>query len=97
MSRDQTIRQQITAEIEKAPMTARDLSKAIRIPEKEAIAHMEHVAKSLHPPKRLIIVPPVCNKCGFVFKDRKRFSSPSRCPECRHEGIQPPAFRIETG
>lgn len=93
-TREMTVRQLIMAEIEKGPMTARDLSKAIRISEKEAIAHMDHVAKSLHRPKRLIIEPPVCNKCGFVFKDRRRFSSPSRCPECRHEGIQPPAFRI---
>ncbi|MBI3995756.1 MAG: transcriptional regulator, partial [Nitrospirae bacterium] len=77
-TREMTIRQLITAELEKGPMTARDLSKTIRISEKEAIAHMEHVAKSLHPPKRLIIEPSVCNKCGFVFSDRRRFSSPSR-------------------
>lgn len=93
-SREITIRQRIMAELEKGSMTARDLSKTIRISEKEAIAHMDHVAKSLQRPKRLIIEPSVCNKCGFVFKDRRRFSSPSRCPECRHEGIQPPAFRI---
>jgi len=89
-----TIRQRITAELEKSSMTARDLSKTIRISEKEVIAHMGHVSKSLHPPKRLIIEPSVCNRCGFVFADRRRFSSPSRCPQCRHEGISPPAFRI---
>jgi len=93
-TRERTIRQLIMAELEKGPMTARDLSKAIRISEKEVIAHMEHVAKSLHPPKRLFLEPPVCNRCGFVFSDRRRFSSPSRCPQCRHEGISPPAFRI---
>jgi predicted Zn-ribbon and HTH transcriptional regulator len=90
-----TIRQRIIAGLEKGPMTAHDLSKVIRISEKEAIAHMEHVAKSIRPPKKLIIDPPVCNKCGFVFSHRQRFSSPSRCPECRHEGITPPVFRIE--
>jgi transcriptional regulator len=93
--REMTIRQLIMAELEKGSMTAKDLSKAIRISEKEVIAHMDHVAKSLKPPKRLIIEPPVCNKCSFVFKDRKRFSSPSRCPQCRHEGITQPAFRID--
>jgi transcriptional regulator len=89
-----TLRQRIMAELEKGSLTVRDLSKAIRISEKEVIAHMEHVAKSLKPPRRLIIEPSVCNKCGFVFYDRRRFSSPSRCPGCRHEGISPPAFRI---
>jgi predicted Zn-ribbon and HTH transcriptional regulator len=96
-SREMTIRQSIMAELENGPMTARDLSKAIRISEKEVIAHMEHVAKSAQPPKRLVIEPSACNKCGFVFSDRRRFSSPSRCPQCRHEGISPPVFRIESG
>ena len=96
-TRELTIRQSIAAELEKGPMTAKDISKAIRISEKEAVAHMEHVARSLHPPNRLIIEPPVCNKCGFVFAERRRFTSPGRCPRCRHEGIQPPSFRIETG
>ena len=89
-----TVRQRIMAELEKGSMTARDLSKAIRISEKEVIAHMEHVAKSLHPPKRLIIEPSICNQCGFVFSSRRRFTSPSRCPQCRHEGIRPPVFSI---
>jgi len=92
--REMTLRQLITAELEKGPMTARDLSKAIRISEKEAVAHMEHVARSLHPPKRLVIEAAVCNKCGFIFSERRRFTNPSRCPRCRHEGIAPPAFRI---
>jgi predicted Zn-ribbon and HTH transcriptional regulator len=82
-------------ELEKGPMTIRDLSKAVRILEKEVIAHMEHVEKSLRPPARLIVAPPVCNRCGFIFKGRHRFSIPSRCPECRHEGIHPPSFQIQ--
>lgn len=94
---DLTIRQQIMTELEKGPMTARDLSKAIRISEKEVADHLEHVAKSLQRPKRLVIDPPVCNKCGFVFSTRQRFSIPSRCPQCRHEGITPPAFKIVGG
>jgi hypothetical protein len=96
-SSEMTPRQRIMAELEIGPMTARNLSKAIRISEKEVIAHMEHVAKSVQPPKRLVIEPPVCNKCGFVFSHRQRFSSPSRCPECRHEGITQPVFRIAGG
>jgi transcriptional regulator len=95
--REMTLRQLITAELEKGAMTARDLSKSIRISEKEAISHLEHVAKSLHPPKRLMIDPPVCHKCGFVFSERRRYTPPGRCPRCRHEGIQPPVFRIASG
>jgi predicted Zn-ribbon and HTH transcriptional regulator len=92
---DTTSRRRIMAELEKGPLTIRDLSKTIRISEKEAIAHMEHVEKSLRPPMKLLLFPPVCHKCGFIFKGRHRFSTPGRCPECRHEGIQPPSFQIQ--
>lgn len=93
----ETLRRQIMAELENRMMTARDLSKALRATEKEIIGHLAHVAKSIRPPKRLIIEPSFCNKCQFTFSDRRKFSSPSRCPRCRHEGISPPAFRIENG
>lgn len=72
-----TPRQRIIAELGKYPMTVRDLSKSFRVSEKEVISHMGHVAKSIHPPKRLVIEPSSCNKCGFVFSDRRRFSSPA--------------------
>ncbi len=89
-----TIRQRMIWFLEQETMTARELSKALRISEKEVIAHLDHAAKSVQPPKRLIIEPPTCQKCGFVFRNRRRFSSPSRCPECRHEGITRPGFSI---
>jgi predicted Zn-ribbon and HTH transcriptional regulator len=91
----ETLRRQIMAELESQTMTARDLSKVLRASEKEILGHLEHVAKSVRPPKRLIVEPPFCNKCQFIFSDRRKFSSPSRCPQCRHEGISPPAFKIE--
>lgn len=90
-----TIRQKMIRLLEQGTMTARELSKALRISEKEVIAHLGHAARSVQPPKRLIIEPPVCQKCGFVFRNRRRFSSPSRCPECRHEGITRPEFSIQ--
>lgn len=91
-----TLRQRIMDELQKGTLTAQELSKTIRISEKEVIDHLAHVRKSLRPPKRFIIDPPLCHKCGFIFMDRHRFSIPSRCPDCRHEGIHPPAFKIET-
>ncbi|WDT78986.1 MAG: hypothetical protein MPW14_17755 [Candidatus Manganitrophus sp.] len=91
----ETLRKKIMVELESRMMTARDLSKRLRATEKEILGHLEHVAKSVRPPKRLIIAPSFCNQCQFTFSDRRKFSSPSRCPQCRHEGISPPAFRIE--
>jgi predicted Zn-ribbon and HTH transcriptional regulator len=89
-----TLRKRITSALQEGSMTMRELSKQLRASEKEILAHMDHVAKSLQPPQRLMIEPAACHKCGFIFSDRRRFSIPSRCPRCRHEGIQPPEFRI---
>ncbi|HUJ79213.1 MAG TPA: transcriptional regulator [Nitrospiria bacterium] len=92
-----TPRQRIIDELERGAMTARDLSQALGLPEKEVAGHLEHVAKSLKPPRRLVMTPASCHHCGFAFPGRHRLSTPGRCPRCRHEGISPPLFRIEGG
>lgn|SRR5579884_269455 len=92
----ETIRRRVMAELKDQTLTARDLSKILKVTEKEILGHLEHVARSIKPPQRFIIEPSFCNRCQFTFAERRKFSSPSRCPHCRHEGISPPAFRIET-
>ena len=89
-----TVRQQIVVELEQGPITVRDLSQTTHQSEREILVHLEHVARSVQRPKQFVIEPPVCHQCGFVFSGRHRFSSPSRCPRCRHEGIIPPLFHI---
>jgi predicted Zn-ribbon and HTH transcriptional regulator len=90
-----TPQQRIIAELERGSMTVRDLSQVLRLSEKEIAGHLEHAARSLKAPHRLAITPAACHKCGFIFAGRHRVSTPGRCPRCRHEGISPPAFRIE--
>jgi predicted Zn-ribbon and HTH transcriptional regulator len=42
----------------------------------------------------LLVAPPECRDCGFTdFHDL--VNRPSRCPECKSEGVEEPAFRIE--
>jgi predicted Zn-ribbon and HTH transcriptional regulator len=90
-----TPRQRIITELERDAMTARDLSQALGLSEKEVAGHLEHVQRSLKAPQRLIVTPAACHQCGFAFAGRRRLSTPGRCPRCRHEGISPPLFRIE--
>lgn len=94
---DRTIRQEIMALIVDSPMTAKDLSKVLKIAEKEVHPHLEHIAKSIgnDKEKKFVIEPSKCFQCGFIFKERRRFTSPSRCPRCRHEGISQPLFSIQ--
>ncbi len=39
----------------------------------------------------LVMIPPQCRKCGFVFEKPKV----SRCPKCRSEWIEPARFLIK--
>lgn len=91
----ETIRQQMTALLSKNEMGARELSQAIGIREKEVYEHLSHVARSAATQrKKLIIQPFRCLACGYVFKDRKRYTRPGRCPCCKNSHVQEPMYRI---
>ena len=90
-----TIRQQMIELLDKKEMSAREISKTIGIREKEVYEHFSHIARSVTGQrKKLIIIPSECLECGFVFEKRKRFTRPSRCPHCKSEHLQNPAYRI---
>ena len=90
-----TIRQKIISLMSEAEMTAREISGEVGISEKEVIEHLSHIARSVASQnKRVVITPAGCLGCGFVFQDRKRFTRPGRCPQCKKSHIQSPRFRI---
>ena len=93
--RKETLRQAIVKHLEEGPCTTKDLSQLVGIREKEVVPHLEHIQKSLRASKRkLSVQPAVCLSCNFVFKDRKRLSKPSACPQCRKTQIDPPVFSL---
>ncbi|MCX8043740.1 MAG: transcriptional regulator [Desulfobacterota bacterium] len=85
-----TIRKHIIELLAEGRWTARDLSQAVHVSEKEVIAHLEHVSKSMK--HAFGIEPPRCLACGFSFKNRLHIRSPGRCPRCKSEHIQDPRF-----
>ena len=90
-----TIRQQIIELLTHEKMDARDLSREVGIKEKEVYEHLPHIARSLaRRGRKLTIQPSECLKCGYVFKDRKRFTRPGRCPRCRETHLTSPVYRI---
>jgi predicted Zn-ribbon and HTH transcriptional regulator len=96
VSRNDTIRKYITTLLEEATFSAKDLSQFTRIPEKDVCDHLEHVRKTLNKNNRhLEIIPAQCEKCGFIYKKRDRFSKPGKCPLCHSSLIYPPRFHIE--
>ncbi len=81
-----------------ATTTARELSVAAGISEKDVAAHLEHLARSLpHEGLRLAVRPATCLACEYAFTDRAKHTAPSACPACRSERIAPPSFHVEAG
>ncbi|HXY62086.1 MAG TPA: transcriptional regulator [Nitrospirota bacterium] len=90
-----TVRQAILAELRKGMFSARDLSAAVGIPEREVYHHLEHIHRSIaSSARRLVIMPAECKKCGFVFAKREKLNRPGKCPVCKGESIRGPRFGI---
>ncbi len=78
------------------PKTARELSGELRLSEREVLRHLEHLERSLKEEgAKLIVDPPACLACGFVFRKRERLNRPSRCPVCRGERLSPARFSVQ--
>lgn len=96
--RPATVRQQIVALLQQRSLSAKELSMALGLPEKQVFNHLQHIHSSFQKQRRqLAIEPAVCKKCGFVFKKRQRFTKPSRCPLCRGQAIEEPRFSLLLG
>lgn len=94
--RRETVRRRILALISERPLSARQISAAAGIPEKEVHAHLQHAARSAgRAGGRLSVTPAQCRRCGFAFRKRDRLTRPGRCPVCRGESISDPLFQVE--
>ncbi len=90
-----TIRRQIIQLLSAAPLGVRELSQELHQSEKEIYVHLEHIGRSLKAEgKRLIIEPPACLSCGFVFEGRTRPQPPGHCPRCKKTHIRRPRYGI---
>lgn len=93
--KEKTTRQDMIDILSKEEMSAREISQALGIREKEVYDHLSHIARSLIARgKKLNIQPYSCLGCGFVFQDRNRFNRPSRCPRCKGSRLQEAMYRI---
>ena len=93
---NKTIRQQMMALLCEADMSARDISKAVGLREKEVAVHLAHIARTITVKGKTLVVRTFqCLSCGYVFKDRKRYTRPGRCPECKGSHLESPTFRIQ--
>lgn len=96
MSRRERIIELLTATEE--PMDVGEIARELGLDPREAASiyeDLEHIARSLKNSGFVLLVqPPTCKSCGYVFRDLKRLKKPSKCPRCRSERIYPPRFII---
>ncbi|MEZ4599478.1 MAG: transcriptional regulator [Syntrophotaleaceae bacterium] len=94
--RKETVRQAIAALLRQGPVSAREISAAVGISEKQVGDHLEHVRRSAgHEGEVLVQEAARCLDCGFVFSKRDRLRTPGKCPVCRSEGVSEPRFALE--
>jgi predicted Zn-ribbon and HTH transcriptional regulator len=94
-TRGHTVRQDLAAALRAGPATARDLSKAVGVSEREVLEHLPHVARSLRARgETLRIEPAQCLECGFEFSRREKPARPSHCARCRGKRLTLPRFAI---
>ncbi|HEY6972755.1 MAG TPA: hypothetical protein VI359_00485 [Nitrospiraceae bacterium] len=94
---DRTPRQRIIELITGTRLSSYQLAQMVGIPERQVEDHLEHVVKTVarDRSRRFILEPSTCQDCGFVFRDRRRLTRPSRCPMCHSEGITAPRYGID--
>jgi len=83
------------------PLDVRDIAAYLGLDPREADViydHLKHVAKTIRRSSggrlQLVMQPPYCLNCGYVFKDLDRPRKPSKCPKCKSQRIAPPRFKI---
>jgi len=92
-----TPRARLAAALREGPASAHELSRRLRISEKDVVHHLEHLARSARGRgERLVIEPAACLACGFVFRRRERTGKPGSCPSCRGTRIAAPRFALES-
>ena len=92
---DETTRQRIADALRAEPATPSGLAVAFELTPQAALAHVEHVARSVEGNgEQLLVAPPTCRECSFDAFD-ELLNRPSRCPSCKSESIEEPTFTIE--
>jgi predicted Zn-ribbon and HTH transcriptional regulator len=94
---EQTPRQRIIGLITGTRLSSYQLAQMLGVPERQVEDHLTHVVKTIARDKtrRFILDPARCQDCDFVFRNRGRLTSPSRCPHCRSETIAAPRYGID--
>lgn len=91
---ERTTRERIADALREQAHTGSALAAEFDVTRSAVYDHLTHVARSLPTDQEFLVAPPECSDCGFDGFDDP-VNAPSRCPECKGESIEEPAFRID--
>ena len=81
-----------------ATLDLRQIMKELEYPSKRALLNdTMSISKTLrNKGKHLIILPPSCIACGFVFQIKEtNLKIPSKCPKCKQQRISWPSIKVK--
>ncbi len=90
-----TRREEIIKQLRVKALSVEDISVIFGAYAKDILEDLQHIAKSVRPREKLVMQPAQCKKCGYVFTKRSKVQTPSKCPQCKGDWIQPPLFKID--
>ncbi|MBW2987978.1 transcriptional regulator [Candidatus Woesearchaeota archaeon] len=89
-----TRRQEIIELLKQGEWSIQQIANHFKTTVAEILPDFKHITRTIHP-RKIATRPATCRSCGFVFKDRKKYSTPSKCPRCKSEWINPQTYWIE--
>jgi len=93
-----TLRHQLIDILESGDHSFEGLRRTLHVTARHLEEELRHVQKTLAGAGRtLSITPAECAGCGKTFEDRlrKHLHAPGRCPDCKHNRIYQPLFRVD--
>lgn len=92
---DETTRQRLADALRAEPATPSELAVQFELTPETILRHLEHVSRSVDGgDEQFLVAPPTCQDCGFDDFD-ELLNRPSRCPDCKSEAVDEPAYTIE--
>jgi hypothetical protein len=93
-----TRRQRLADILDMEPRSVEALAAEFRMEPRDVEEDLRSLEKTLRRDgKRIVVEPARCRRCRFVFNDRadRRYTTPSKCPNCRATQIEPALLRIK--